>query len=649
MLVRLKNFFLFHIESVLLRGPHYRLLIVALIIVAISLTGGCIVHSLHLHPGTLGEGIWWSFLRLTDPGYLGDDQGYGLRFISTCITVLGYVIFLGALVAIMTQWFQKTMDSLESATTPISTIKHFVILGWSNKAPTIVKELISSEERVAKFLKRSGISKLKIAILSQDSPKDVFNNLSDQRSRLFFTEKILVRHGDPLRLDHLKRVNFLESSAILIPASELSSPTDSSVDGETIKILMTIENETSKKELSKPPVIIEVTNQSRFPIARYSYSGPLEVILSDKMIAQIVTHNLRNIGLSHVYKELLANEDGSEIYLFNCPSGLVGQNFQSSFGYFTSGTPIGIIKKGRPSESCLMPDNSYLLKSGDKISVVSESYKKIGYNKLSEPKTVPSVSAKNIFIKPPGAKKRILVLGWNHRTIELLHEFNLYHASIGSVAIISRTSKKDRDALVASSEHNPFEISVTQIAGDYTSESVIRKLDLINFDSILITASDCDEPDASTDARTILGFLVTEKILKSINHTPNILVELLDPENEKLLANHRCETIVTPVIISHILTQVALRNELNLVIRDLFSATGAEIMFVKASEFFHHDDLEKFSTFQEMQQAGLFHQGCIIGIQSSAISENSGIIINPLKKTDIKDIKNLILIVIKNN
>ena len=33
------------------------------------------------------DGVWWSFLRLTDPGYLGDDEGAVLRVQSTIITV----------------------------------------------------------------------------------------------------------------------------------------------------------------------------------------------------------------------------------------------------------------------------------------------------------------------------------------------------------------------------------------------------------------------------------------------------------------------------------------------------------------------------------------------------------------------------------
>jgi hypothetical protein len=83
------------------------------------------------------EAIWWSFLRLSDPGYLGDDEGVSLRIISTIVTVLGYVLFLGSLVAIMTQWLNQTLRRYESGLTPISMSGHVVIIGRTSVAAEV--------------------------------------------------------------------------------------------------------------------------------------------------------------------------------------------------------------------------------------------------------------------------------------------------------------------------------------------------------------------------------------------------------------------------------------------------------------------------------------------------------------------------------
>ena len=89
--------------------------------------------------------IWWAFLRLTDPGYLGDDEGLARRIISTVLTVLGYVLFMGSLIAILTQWLNQKIRNFESGLTPIVRRNHILILGWTNRTPAIVAELMRSE------------------------------------------------------------------------------------------------------------------------------------------------------------------------------------------------------------------------------------------------------------------------------------------------------------------------------------------------------------------------------------------------------------------------------------------------------------------------------------------------------------------------
>src|SRR5690606_7794786 len=80
---------------------------------------------------SLPDAIWWAFLRLTDPGYLGDDAGAFRRTVSTFVTVAGYVLFMGSLIAIMTQWLRQRMLQLERGLTPIAMRDHILLLGWT--------------------------------------------------------------------------------------------------------------------------------------------------------------------------------------------------------------------------------------------------------------------------------------------------------------------------------------------------------------------------------------------------------------------------------------------------------------------------------------------------------------------------------------
>ena len=85
---RLLQRFYYLTETLMTRSPIYQLLLVALVIGLLSVGGGLLVHMTEPRAyRDISEAIWWAFLRLTDPGYLGDDQGLMHRLISTLLTI----------------------------------------------------------------------------------------------------------------------------------------------------------------------------------------------------------------------------------------------------------------------------------------------------------------------------------------------------------------------------------------------------------------------------------------------------------------------------------------------------------------------------------------------------------------------------------
>lgn len=110
---RIKERFKFFLERQFVKGAHIQLLFVAGLIGLISIVGGILVMPDIEFENSLGDAIWWAFLRLSDPGYLGDDEGLWKRLISTTLTVLGYVVFLGSMVAIITSWMNRKIRNLE--------------------------------------------------------------------------------------------------------------------------------------------------------------------------------------------------------------------------------------------------------------------------------------------------------------------------------------------------------------------------------------------------------------------------------------------------------------------------------------------------------------------------------------------------------
>ena len=60
---------------------HARLLFIASLVGLVAIGGGLLVQTTDAPFEGGKTAIWWAFLRLTDPGYLGDDEGLARRVI----------------------------------------------------------------------------------------------------------------------------------------------------------------------------------------------------------------------------------------------------------------------------------------------------------------------------------------------------------------------------------------------------------------------------------------------------------------------------------------------------------------------------------------------------------------------------------------
>ncbi len=240
---RLKNRLKFQIEQLLLRGAHSRLMVIASLVGIVAVGGGLLVQATGAPFDDRGTAIWWAFLRLTDPGYLGDDEGLARRAISTAVTVIGYVLFMGSLIAIMTQWLNQTIRDLERGLTPIAQRNHILILGWTNRTSVIVGELMRSEGRVRRFLRLRGARGLHVVILSEDVSLERTMELRKALGDLWHAGKVTFRSGTPLRIKHLERVDFLHASAIILPGADFAYGSANESDTRIVKTLLSIANQ----------------------------------------------------------------------------------------------------------------------------------------------------------------------------------------------------------------------------------------------------------------------------------------------------------------------------------------------------------------------------------------------------------------------
>ena len=628
MLTRTKNRFKFLLERMILRGTHFRLLAMVAHIGLVSLTAGVLVLEADLGFGDAGEAVWWAFLRLTDPGYLGDDEGALKRIVSTAVTVLGYVIFMGALIAIMTQWLHQTIEKLESGLTPIAQNDHILILGWTNRTPSIVQQLVLFEERVKRFLRRHGTRTLRVVILAAEVTSERMHELRGKLGPRWDPHQVLLRSGTPLRIDHLRRVDFLNASAILLPGADFAMGGADFNDTRTIKTLLSISHHgLAQGDVELPLLVTEIFDPRKVSVARRAYDGPVEVLASNSLIGRLIAQNVRHRGLSYVFAEILAHGEGNEIYVRTCPQ-FAGMQVQDLTDFFPEAILLGAVRPdGKSFFPLLNPAGDFVLAEGDRLVLLARCYDDTSPEKGFEATPVARPMGPE-HPAPLRESRRILVLGWNHKVPALVQEFGGYPSESFEIDVLSTFPAEKRQEDLESQGLHIEGIRVRQLEGDYTVPSDLARARPETYDNVVLMGSDRLDTGEESDARTILGYLLLRDHLTDRGGEAAILVELMDPENIPLFQGRSAEILISPLVLSHMLAQVALRRELRAVFDELFGPGGAEISFHPASDY---DITGVEVSVSQLREAAARRDEIALGVRIGAEdrSASGGVYLNP--------------------
>ena len=597
----------FRLERWVQRGVLYQLLFIAALVVGVAFLGGVAAWALTSAFESLGTAVWWSFLRLTDPGYLGDDEGTTLRTISTVVTVLGYVLFMGSLIAIMTQWLSGTIRQLESGLTPISMEGHFVILGWTNRTPEIIKKLLTAGGRLERFFaKRGGVHKLRVVVLASEVNAELHLEVRESLGEDWDDKQVFLRSGSSLQSEHLERLDLLRAAVVMIPGADFEMGGAELTDTRVIKTLLTLGALFKEGDRAQLPLVAaELFDPNKIAIAERSIHSPVEVIASDRMISRLLSQSLRHPGVATVLLQLMTHRDGNALYLRNFPE-LAGCTPRSLSGAFPKAVVLGAVS-GEGSDLCvhLDPTEDYALAADDLLILVSTRFVEcVHAGPLARPsKPEPPRRFTEHQASPT---RKLLILGWSYKIPALLREINEAREGKFEITIMSRHDLAERQEACAQLELSEA-VWVENLMGDYTIEKTFQALNPQGFDHVVFFASGGMSSSEEADARTVLGIVLLRSIFAGQSGPePEVLAEILDPDNAKILGEVDEAIFVSPQLLSHLLAHVALRPELNEVFEELIGATGAELDLLSIQAL----GLSQEVSFAEVQTAAA-NFGCI--------------------------------------
>jgi hypothetical protein len=579
---RALNRFRFEVGQYLLRGAFYRLLVICSLVLIIAVLGGLSVNLFDPAPMPLDEGTWWAFLRLTDPGYLGDDQGAFRRTVSTIITVVGYVLFLGALVAIMTQWLNQTLRRLESGLSPIARDGHVLVAGWTDRTLSVLREMFRSEVRSHTLLGGRG-SRLTTVVLAENAGPELHQQLRDGMGEHFNGQQVILRQGEAIHLDHLRRADFAHASAIVLPGEPYLGDEHAPSDVRVIKTLMSIARHV-RSELSEtmetPLVVAELFDARREEVAKAIYPGRVEVVVSDRLIGRMLALNLRHAGLAHVYRELLFEREGQRLSKTALPLALAGKTFHEAVRALNQSAVLGVVRKG---DLTMCPEPYFRLAQDDALIVFGREHDGLSHD--SEVLEAPRLSLVPFErSRSTPTLRSLLILGWTRKVPMVLSELVQSCTGPLEVKVLSTIDVESRKRDLAAAEEATT-LALDHVLADYTVPEILRSFLPARFDAVLLVGSDRLESGAESDARSIVGCEVLRSCIANEPKKPRIVIELMDPDNALLLDHHDAEVLVSPQLLGRALAQVALVPDLCAVYDDLFGAGGAELSVHLAAEY----------------------------------------------------------------
>lgn len=568
----------FFLERQLIRGAFFQLMVVGLLIALISLIGGLLVLPLEGAFSDLGEALWWAFLRLTDPGYLGDDQGSWRRVVATLLTISGYVVFMGTLVAIMTRWLISAMTNLERGLTPVSLKHHIAVLGWTSRTLPLITKLLSTTGRMRLFLHRNDTKRLRLVALAEEVSASREHQLRSESGVGRRARQVILRSGDPLQSEALRRVACLDAAAVIIPGSTQATNSLLNADTETIKILLTIAAQAKDQRRPLPYVVAELQDPRRERILHSAFGGDLELVAGDATLSRFMVQTLRHPGLAEVFQEMMILPDGNELYI-RFQDEWAGEPLASLDSRRPSAIVLGVLERAGSGWVVHMnAPSEQRLRKGDGLILLARRFEDTN---PARGQTLEPLHRRprNEVERPPSRHRRILILGWNHRVPALLQELDSYPGETADVTVASFWPVEDRQNMINGYVPEPGRVGCQHVKTDFLMEGEIARLAPERYDTVMLLTSDRMGSNEEADARAMVGYLQLQDHLQQAGTWPQILLELTDPHNEALLLARNSEIFLSPVMLSHLLAQVALRRELRLVYDELFTQGGAEIGF----------------------------------------------------------------------
>lgn len=605
---------IYQIDILFSKGINAMILFLGIASLSIIILASLIAVIFHIAPQnsdslSFFEAFWASLMRTLDPGTMGGDDGWTFRILMLFVT-LGGIFVISALIGVISNGLNSRLENLQRGRSFVVEENHTVILGWNEKIFTIVKELcIANQNRQDAC----------IVIMGEMDTVSMIESINEKLPPKC-TTRIVCRNGSPIDQISLNLLNLNSAKSIIVISPQSDDP-----DAEVIKTCLAIIRNPNRQNKDFH-IVAELREAKNLPVAEIVGGNEVEWVLSENIIAKMIAQTCFQPGLSTIFTDLM-DFNGDEVYFYSHP-GLVGKTFGETLNLFEKNAVLGILKSNE--SPILNPPMETIIEDGDKIFLLAgddDQISVLNYDKDSI--NFESIRNFNSFSDKP---EKILILGWNSRTNQLLLEMDHYIPKGSQIQILITKSLVGNGDTIKDLRLENADVKI--LSGITTDRDLLNSLDLWNYNHIILLSFSDRLSQQTADSKTLITLLQLRDIASKVDGCHySILTEMLDVRNLELAEVTKADDfIVSDRFISLLISQLSERKALAGVFDDFFNSEGSEIYLKSARNYIELNREVNFYTIVESaRKRNEVAIGFRIGKDSTNQKANYGIVLNPHK------------------
>ncbi|MDO8309211.1 MAG: hypothetical protein Q7V58_12755 [Actinomycetota bacterium] len=604
----------YRFDNTLSRGLWAVLLWLALIAGLFFLLIGLVIRLSGVGPGdentSFGDGLWYALTRSLDPGTFSGDDGTRFRIIMLVVTLAG--IFLAAtIIGLVSSAIDSRVDSLRRGKSLVLERGHTLVIGWSEKLPTIVAELVeaNSSERGRAIVVLTGEDTVQVT-------EDIKAVVPDLK-----TSKLVVRSGIATRLHDLAQANPQAARSVIVLRS-----TDGS-DAQVVKTVLALSRLVADSDSGPVTVVAELEDRQTSDALKQAVGPALITVTPMDVIARISAQVSRASGLGAIYQELL-DFDGDEMYTVAVPQAWVGRSFGELLLSASRATVMGLCHADGSVE--LSPDPRTVVVDGDLVIGIAEDDSTFVLDRAPVDWTPRNEAPAAPLEK---ATERTLIIGWSDLAPLVAQEIETHVAPGSELHLLVNEELHDVSRIGQMMALSQQSLVVHE--GDPIDRSaVVRAMDEGPFDHIMLLSEREDYSPDEADARTLLALMHVRSVAEVTAHEENVVAELLDPNDVELGGDSaNSDFIVSQKLISLLMAQLSESPHLAPVFADLFDSDGAVVALHPAERY----DAVGTRDFADLIRSAREGGTVVIGYRSAAAEGRPGVLPGGIRVNPAKD------------